>query len=81
MKLSKEGFERTAEESALSLFYQGIRADTTQEKYTRTLKMILCEYLKDLLEGNFEESKSDCASWKRSSKICSRSYFVYLKRP
>ena len=55
MKLSKEGFERIKEESALDLFIQGIKADSTREKYTRTLRTILCEYLDEFLEGSFEE--------------------------
>lgn len=37
----------------MELFYQGIRAEATREKYTRTLRRIVCEILEDVLEGTF----------------------------
>ncbi|MBS1268834.1 MAG: hypothetical protein MAG458_01568 [Nitrosopumilus sp.] len=34
---------------------QGIKAEETREKYTRTLKRILCVILEDFLEGSFDQ--------------------------
>ena len=34
---------------------QGIKAEETREKYTRTLKRILCVILEDFLEGTFDQ--------------------------
>ena len=54
MKLRKEEFQRTEEQSALELFKQGIRSKETLDKYTRTLKHIVCNILEEFLEGDFE---------------------------
>lgn len=54
MKITKEEFQRIGEESPLELFHQGIRAKETQEKYTRTLRHVLCKIFEDLFEGDFE---------------------------
>ena len=80
MKLSKEGFERTTEESALELFYQGIRAEATREKYTRTLKMILCEYLKDLLDGSFEERANQIVRLGKDDPKYVRDLVLYISK-
>ena len=32
-----------------------MRIRHTQEKYTRTLRQVLCQYFEDILEGKFEE--------------------------
>lgn len=55
MKLTKEKFQRTKDQSALARFSQARMADETREKYTRTLKMILGNVLDDFLEGSFEQ--------------------------
>jgi hypothetical protein len=68
LKLRKEDIQSISEEP-LQLFYQGIKSPVTKEKYTRTLKRILCDVLEDILTGTFEEraaqfvnrSKSDPA--------------------
>lgn len=57
MKISKEEIQKVAEEP-IGLFYQGIRAEATKEKYTRTLRRILCDFFEDVLEGTFEERAS-----------------------
>ena len=54
MKITRDELERTEEESVLDLFTQGIRAEATRKKYTRTLRKILCEVFEDVLEGDFE---------------------------
>ncbi|HEU5488170.1 MAG: hypothetical protein KGH87_04595 [Thaumarchaeota archaeon] len=57
MKLRKEDIQSISEES-LQLFYQGIKSPVTKEKYTRTLRRILCDVLEDILTGTFEERAS-----------------------
>jgi len=54
LKITREELDRTEDESVLDLFTQGIRAEATRKKYTRTLKKILCEVFEDVLEGDFE---------------------------
>ncbi|MGY5150590.1 MAG: integrase [Candidatus Nitrosopumilus sp. bin_68KS] len=55
MKITKEEFQRIGEENPLELFHQGIKAKETREKYTRTLRHVLCKIFEDLFEGDFEE--------------------------
>jgi len=55
LKIRKDEFKRSKEKPALELFRQGIKADETREKYTRTLKRILCVILEDFLEGSFDQ--------------------------
>ena len=55
MKIDKDEFKRSEEKPALELFMQGIKAEETREKYTRTLKRILCVILEDFLEGTFDQ--------------------------
>ena len=57
MKIRKEEIQKVADEP-IGLFYQGIRAAATKEKYTRTLQRILCDIFEDVLEGTFEERAS-----------------------
>lgn len=54
MKLTKDEFVLTDGESPLELFKQGIRAEATRDKYTRTLKWLVMEFLDEFLEGDFE---------------------------
>ena len=54
-KLTKEEFKRSENESPLKLYYQGIKAEDTREKYTRTLRHVFCKIFEDIFEGEFEE--------------------------
>jgi hypothetical protein len=54
IKISEEDLENT-DQNPLELFYQGIRAEATRDKYTRTLRRIVCDILEDVLQGSFEE--------------------------
>lgn len=65
MKLRKEDIQSISEEP-LQLFYQGIKSPVTKEKYTRTLKRILCDVLEDILTGNFEERAAQFVSKSKS---------------
>ncbi|MCV0431528.1 integrase [Nitrosopumilus sp.] len=55
MKITKEEFQRIGKESPLELFHQGIKAKETREKYTRTLRQVLCNIFEDIFEGDFED--------------------------
>lgn len=77
LKLKMEEIQRTGGESALALFYQGIRADATKEAYERRLKYILSDVLSDILEGTFEERASQFVrlakerpEWTRDLLLC-----------
>ena len=53
MKISKSEIQKVSDEP-IGLFYQGIRAPATKEKYTRTLRRILCDFFEDVLEGTYQ---------------------------
>lgn len=55
MKITKEELTRSTDEPALELFLQGIKAEATKKKYTRTLKKIVCYVFEVILEGDFEQ--------------------------
>jgi integrase len=53
-------------ESALELFYQGIKSKATRDKYTRTLRRILIDVLENILQGTFEERASQLVNKTRT---------------
>ena len=55
MKITREEFQRIGKESPLESFHQGIKAKETREKYTRTLRHVLCKIFEDLFDGDFEQ--------------------------
>ena len=55
MKITLAEFERTGGAPPLEMFTQGIKAEETREKYTRTLRRVLCNVFEEILEGTFEE--------------------------
>lgn len=65
MKISKSEIQKVTDEP-IGLFYQGIRAAATKEKYTRTLQRILCDFFEDVLEGTFEERASQLVNKAKS---------------
>ena len=54
MRLTKDEIVRSKDEYPLELFRQGMRAALTREKYEKTLRMVTCKILEDVLEGDFE---------------------------
>jgi len=50
---------RSEKKSALDYFLQGIKAEATRKKYTRTLRRILCDYFEELFEGDFEQRANE----------------------
>lgn len=57
MKIRREEIQKVAEEP-IGLFYQGIRASATKDKYTRTLRKVLCDIFENVLDGTFEQRAS-----------------------
>ena len=55
MKITLAEFERTGGAPPLEMFTQGIKAEETREKYTRTLRRVLCNIFEEILDGTFEE--------------------------
>jgi hypothetical protein len=54
LKIRSEDLQRVTD-NPIEVFYQGIKSKATKEKYTRTLRRILCDTLEDLLQGTFEQ--------------------------
>ena len=54
MKINLEDIQ-SVEKNPIDLFYDGLRAEATKERYTRMLKHILCDILENILQGTFEE--------------------------
>ena len=80
MKLTKEEFERSQEQSPIELFYQGLRAKETKEKYTRTLKQILCKMLEDILDGDFEQRTAQLVQYAKNDPDWVKDLFLNLSR-
>ncbi len=55
MKLTREAFKRIGDAPPLDMFDQGIKAEETREKYTRSLRYVMCIVLEEMLEGIFEQ--------------------------
>ncbi|MGQ0795652.1 MAG: integrase [Nitrosopumilaceae archaeon] len=58
MKIRIEDLDEVTSEP-IKLFYDGIKSNETREKYTRTLRRILCDILEDLLHGSFEQRAAE----------------------
>jgi len=57
LKIDKDDLQ-VFSENPLELFYQGIKAKATRDKYTRILRKILTDFLENVLGGSFEERAS-----------------------
>ena len=53
MKLTKDEFHRINGDTPLEMFHQGIKAKETREKYTGTLRHVLCKTFEDILDEDF----------------------------
>ena len=80
MKLTREELQRSKEQSPLELFYQGIRSKETKEKYTRTLKQILCKIFEEILDGDFEQRATQLALQAKTDPDWVRDLFLNLSR-
>ena len=80
MRLTKDEIVRSGDAAPLELFRQGMRARYTQEKYTRTLRQILCKYFEDILEGEFEERVAQLVRHGRDDPEWTRDLLLNLSR-
>ena len=80
MKLAREDVVRVGDADPLDLFRQGIRAEETLDKYTRTLRQITCKVLEDVLEGTFEERVQQMVSIGKEDPKWMRDLLLNLSR-
>ena len=80
MKLAKDEIVRTGDADPLDLFNQGIKSEATREKYTRTLRMIVCEFLEDILEGEFEDRVRQLVTHGKEDPDWTRDLLLNLSR-
>lgn len=67
-------------ENPLELFYQGIRADATRDKYTRTLRRLVCDTLEEILHGTFEERVTELVDKSRKNPKWALSVLLTISR-
>ena len=79
-KLTREEFKRTENESPLNLFHQGIKAEETREKYTRTLRHVLCKIFEEIFEGEFEERVNEFVKLAREDPKWATDLLLNLSR-
>ena len=78
MKITKEEFQRIGEENPLELFHQGIKAAETREKYTRTLRHVLCKIFEDILDGDLEDRVKQLVKYAREDPDWTRDLLLNL---
>ena len=80
MKLGRDEFKRSEEQPVLALFAQGIKSPMTLEKYTRTLRLILCKVFEEILDGAFEERAEQLVRLAREDPEWARDLLLNLSR-
>ena len=80
MKLLRDDIVRAGDTDPLDLMRQGIRSEETRDKYTRTLRQILCKVFEDVLEGTFEERAAQLVRLGRDDPAWTRDLLLNLTR-
>ena len=80
MKLKREEIIRSQEADPLILFKQGIKSKETLEKYTRTLRQVLCKMLEEIFEGDFEQRVTSLVRHAREEPDWTRDLLLSLSR-
>ena len=80
MKITLAEFERTDGSPPLEMFIQGIKAEETREKYTRSLRRVLCNVFEELLEGTFEERAAQLVERGRENPEWLRDLLLILSK-
>jgi len=80
LKITKEELTRSTDEPALDLFLQGIKADATKKKYTRTMKKIACDVFEDILDGDFEQRINQLVKLAKEDPKWATELFLNLSR-
>ena len=79
MKIRVEDLNEVTKEP-IKLFYDGIKSHETREKYTRTLRRILCDFLEDVLHGSFEERAAELVNKAKSNPDFTLSVLLAISR-
>lgn len=79
MKLEVGEFERVEESEPLELYHRGIKADKTGDKYTRMLRLVLCDLLEDILTGTFEQRAEQFVRQSREDPMWARDLMLSSK--
>jgi hypothetical protein len=79
MKIENEDLQIT-NQSALELFYHGIKSKETKAKYTRTLRRILSDILENVLQGSFEDRASQLVSRSKTDPDWGMSMILALSK-
>ena len=79
MKIRVEDLHEITSEP-IKLFYDGIKSHETREKYTRTLRRILCDFLEDVLHGSFEERAAELVNKAKSNPDFTLSVLLAISR-
>ena len=80
MRLDPEDIQRSIDGKPLEMFAQGIKADRTRYVYTCKLRQILCEYMKEVLSGTFEERAAELLGKGREDPVWTRGLMLELAR-
>jgi hypothetical protein len=80
MKLTKDEFHRIDGDDPLEMFHQGIKAKETREKYTRTLRHVLCKTFEDILEGDFGDRVKQLVKHAKEEPEWTRDLLLNLSR-
>ena len=78
MKLTKDEIVRAGDASPMDLFAQGTRSKETLEKYSRTLRQVTCEFLEEILEGEFGERVAQLVRYAREEPEWTRDPLLNL---
>ena len=78
MKLTREEIVRVKDASPLDPFRQAIKSEATLGYYTSTLRLVVCEFLEDVLKGTFEERVSQLVDHAREDPLWARDLCISL---
>ena len=80
MKPSRDGMVRSRSAPPPELLVHGIKAEETREKYTRTLRQVLCGMLEEVLVGDFELRVASLVRYGREEPEWTRDLLLSLSR-
>ena len=78
MKLTKDEIAGARDASPMEPFAQGMRSKETLEKYSRTLRQVTCEFLEEILEGEFGERVAQLVRYAREEPEWTRDLLLNL---
>jgi len=79
MKINLEDI-KSINKNPIELFYDGLKASATKERYTRILRGILCNIFEDILTGSFEERATQFVKKAKSDPDWAMSLLLSLSK-